>query len=249
MSTAAVVRLVRVELTLLRREPAVAISLIVVPLVLVLVLAGVFGQDPDPDFAGVAPSDHYLTGYLGVVLASLGLVVMPVHVATQRELGVLRRYRAAGVGGGAVVCRDIVLGVVLGIVSGAVVLAAGAAAYGLSAPRQPLQAAAWFSIGLACFVTIGVALGALMPSGRSASALGNLVFLPMFLLGGGGPPRAVMTPAMQTVSDALPLTHVVGGLRHSWLGVGDDPHVVWWPVLVAASVLGMAIWHARRRPV
>ena len=32
-----------------------------------------------------------------------------------------------------------------------------------------------------------------MPSGRAATALGNLIFIPMFLLGGGGPPRDVMT--------------------------------------------------------
>ena len=64
-----------------------------------------------------------------------------------------------------------------------------------------------------------------MPSGRAAAALGNLLFVPMFLLGGGGPPREVMTGPMQTLSDVLPLTHVVGGIRQAWLGPTDDPHL------------------------
>ena len=46
----------------------------------------------------------------------------------------------------------------------------------------------------------------------------------MFLLGGGGPPRQVMTGVMSTLSDVLPLSHIVGGLRLAWLGQTDDPH-------------------------
>jgi hypothetical protein len=61
------------------------------------------------------------------------------------------------------------------------------------------------------------------------------------LLGGGGPPRDVMTGAMHTLSDVLPLSHVIGGLRQSWLGTTDDPHTLWWPLLVAA----VAGWRSR----
>jgi ABC-2 type transport system permease protein len=240
-------RLVVTELRLLVREPMVAFSLIGFPLITVLVLAGVFGDAPDPEFGGAAPSDHYLAGYIGVVLASLGLVTIPVHIATQRELGVIRRFRASGLSAGVLVARELVLGVVLGTVAAAVVLLAGAAVYGLRMPDDPLAVAGWFLAGLACFLAIGVALGSLMPTGRSAAALGNLVFIPMFLLGGGGPPRAVMTSTMRSLSDALPLSHVIGGLRQAWLGTTDDPHTLWWPALVAATCVGFAVWNGRRR--
>ena len=91
-----IARLTAVELRLLLREPGVLVGLVAFPAVTVLVLAGVFGSDPDPDFGGVIPSEHYVVGYVGVVLASLGLVTLPAHLASHRELGVLRRYRAAG---------------------------------------------------------------------------------------------------------------------------------------------------------
>lgn len=240
-------RLAAYELRLLAREPMVAVSLIGFPLATVLVLAGVFGQGPDPDFGGVAPDDHYLAGYIGVVLASMGLITIPMHLATHRELGVLRRFRAAGLSGGVVVASEIVLGLVLGTVSVAVVLAAGSAVYGLAAPDDVVAVLGWYLVGLVCFIAIGVALGSLIPTGRSASALGNFIFVPMFLLGGGGPPRAVMTSTMQTLSDALPLSHVIGGLRQAWLGSTDDPRALWWPLLVAAAAVFLAVWSARRR--
>ena len=242
-------RLAALELKLLAREPIVAVSLIGFPLVTVLVLAGVFGQAPDPDFGGVAPSDHYIAGYIGVVLASMGLITIPGHVATERELGVRRRLRASGVSSVSIVAREIVLGVVLGTISVAVVVAAGAAVYGLQMPDDPLGVAGWFIAGLVCFIAIGVALGTMVPTGRSAAALGNFVFVPMFLLGGGGPPRAVMTSTMHGIGDALPLSHVVGGIRQSWLGTTDDPHSLWYPLLVAAVAVLLAVRVGQRRAV
>lgn len=243
----ATLRLTGAELRLLSREPMVAVGLIGFPLATVLVLAGVFGQAPDPEFAGMAPSDHYLAGYVGVVLAALGLITIPVHLATHRELGVLRRFRSSGLSAGVLVATEFALGAVLGTVAATVVLLTGAAVYGLQMPDDPLGVVGWYVAGLACFTAIGVALGSVLPSGRSANALGNLVFVPMFLLGGGGPPRSVMTTAMQTLSDILPLSHLIGGLRLSWLGATDDPHALWWPVAVAVVAVGFAVVTARRR--
>jgi ABC-2 type transport system permease protein len=242
-----VARLVATELRLLGREPMVAVSLVGFPLVTVLVLAGVFGQSPDPEFAGVAPSDHYIVGYVGVVLAALGVITIPVHLATQREQGVVRRFGASGVGAPLIVAREAVLGVVLGTAAAVIVLVAGGLVYGLQAPDDPLAVVGWYLVGLACFIAIGVALGFLLPSGRAATALGNLIFIPMFLLGGGGPPRDVMTTAMQRISDVLPLSHIIGGLRQSWFGTTDDPHALWWPLLVAAVAILVALRAARAR--
>jgi ABC-2 type transport system permease protein len=241
-------RVTLTELRLLLREPGVLVGLVAFPAVTVLVLAGVFGSMPDPEFGGVRPSEHYVVGYVGVVLASLGLVALPVHVASRRELGVIRRYRAAGVGAGALLTSHAAVGVVLATASALVVLALGTAVYGLPAPEQPLAVVGWAVAGLGCFVTLGIALGTLMPSSRAASGIGNLVFVPMFLLGGGGPPREVMTGPMRALSDVLPLTHVIGGLRMSWLGATDDPRALWWTVLVTAVAAALALRTARRRP-
>ncbi len=52
---------------------------------------------------------------------------------------------------------------------------------------------------------------------------------------------------MRTVSDALPLSHVVGGLRQAWLGTTDDPQSLWWPLLMTAIAVLIAVRAARRR--
>jgi ABC-2 type transport system permease protein len=242
-----ILRLTALELKLLLREPGVLVGLVAFPAVTVLVLAGVFGSDPDPDFGGVIPSEHYVVGYVGVVLASLGLVTLPSHLAAHRERGVLRRYRAAGLDARAIVGSHVAVGAVLGTAASAVVLLVGGLIYGVPAPEDPGRVIAWFLAGLLCFIAIGGALGAVMPSSRAAIALGNLLFVPMFLLGGGGPPREVMTGPMQTISDVMPLSHIVGGLRQSWLGATDDPQALWWPVVVAVVSVVIAVRTMRRQ--
>jgi ABC-2 type transport system permease protein len=240
-------RITALELRLLLREPVVLVGLVAFPAVTVLVLAGVFGSDPDPDFAGVRPSEHYVVGYIGVVLAQVGLVALPVHLASHRELGVLRRYRASGLSERTLLASHAALGAILGVAASAIVLIVGGAIYGLPAPEHPFAVVAWVIAGLCCFVTLGIALGTLMPSSRAAAAIGNLVFVPMFLLGGGGPPRDVMTGPMQALSDALPLSHVIGGLRDSWLGTTDDPQALWWTALVSLAAALFAVRAARKR--
>ena len=238
--------LARMEVRLLLRDAMVTVSLIGFAIALVLVLGGVFGDMPDPEFGGVAPDDHYVIGYVGVVLAALGLITIPVHLATHRDSGVLRRYRAAGLSTSTILTSVVAVGAVVGTCSAAVVLGVGAAVYGLDAPADLAGFVMWFLAGLACFVAIGALLGSVLRNGRAANAVGNLLWVPMFLLGGGGPPREVMTGAMQTISDALPLTHVIGGLRESWLGTTADPHNVWW-VLAVTAVAGVLAVRAGRR--
>ena len=239
-------RLTAVELRLLLREPMVGIGLLGFPLVTMLVIAGVFGQVPDPEFGGVAPDDHYIAGYIGVVLAGLGIVTLPVFAATARELGVTRRFRASGVSAGVLVASRILMGIVVGTAAVAVVLGVGSTVYGMQSPEDLAGVVGWFLAGLLCFIAIGLALGSIAPTGRSANAVGNLLFVPMFLLGGGGPPREVMTGPMQAISDVLPLSHVIGGLRMSWLGATDDPQALWWTMLVTAIAVALALRSAHR---
>lgn len=101
--------------------------------------------------------------------------------------------------------------------------------------RKPVGRARMVRSGSRMFVAIGTALGGILKSGRAANALGNLIFVPAFLLGGGGPTRAVMTGVMHSISDVLLLSHVIGGIRQSWFGTTDDPNTLWWPLIVESG--------------
>ena len=90
-------------------------------------------------------------------------------------------------------------------------------------------------------ISVGVALGSVLPNARSAQGLGLglglMLFLPFFLLSGGGPPPEAMGDGMQTISNWTPLTHVIRAVQEPWLDIGapGNHFMVVAGVLVAAT--------------
>jgi ABC-2 type transport system permease protein len=215
-------KLVWVEVKLFVREPIAVVFAFAFPLVVLLVLAGVFGSEPSPDFGGVAGIDYYVPGYLAVVIASIGLIGLPVHLASLRERGVLRRLRASSVSMASVFGAQTAVHLAMAALGGVVLLVAAGLVYDVHAPASVAGVALGFGVGALAFVALGFLLGSLAPTARAAQAIGLVLFFPMWLLSGAGPPRGVMTQTMRQLSDVLPLTRVVTAIQEPWLRTGSN---------------------------
>ena len=88
-------RLLTTELRLLARDPLTLTFVLVFPIVTMLIIGGSFGTEPDEVFP-VNPSHWYVASYFTVVIGATGLIMLPVHIASYRERGVLRRFAASG---------------------------------------------------------------------------------------------------------------------------------------------------------
>ena len=213
-------QLIRAELTLIRRDPLVLTFVFVFPIVTMLIIGGAFGTRPDPAFDGTNPSHWYVASYLTVVIGAIGLVMMPVHLASYRERGVLRRFAVAGFPRWSFALAELVLGLATIAVAGLVLLAVAAPVYGIPAVHDLGRVGLGLFFGSIGFISIGVLLGTLLPSARAAQAVGLMLFFPSFLLGAGGPPPHVMGSVLRHIGDALPLTWVTTSIRQPWLGIG-----------------------------
>jgi ABC-2 type transport system permease protein len=236
-------RLVRSELTLMRREPLTLTFVFVFPVVTMLIIGGSFGTTPDVAFAGVNPSHWYVASYLTVVIAATGLIMVPVHLASYRERGVLRRFAAAGFPRWSFTLAQLVVGLVAIGASSAILLAVAAPVYGVPTMHESSRVIPALVLGSVAFVSIGVLLGSVMPSARAAQAVGLVLFFPSFLLGAGGPPPHVMGSVMRGVASYLPLTRVTDAVRDPWLGLGSATGSL---VAVAAIAVAGSVWAVRR---
>jgi ABC-2 type transport system permease protein len=229
-------KLTWIEVKLFAREPIAVVFAFAFPLVVLLVLAGVFGE-PDTALGGFTGIDYYVPGYLAVVIASVGLIALPVHLASLRERGVLRRLRASSVSVTDVFGAQTAVHVAMAALGGAVLLVAASLVYDVRAPASVAGVALGFGVGALSFVALGLLLGSLAPTARAAQAVGLVLFFPMWLLSGAGPPRGVMTQTMRQLSDVLPLTRVVTAIQEPWLGTGSNlSELVVLSVLFAAAV-------------
>jgi ABC-2 type transport system permease protein len=236
------------ELRLYVREWGMLVFALVFPPLMMLILAGVFGADGnDEAFPGTNGSDYYIASYVGVPLASVALTALPVMLASYRELGILRRFAASGVGPVPVVLAQAAVCLV-SVVAGAVaVVGLAAPVYGLPQVQRPVALVGVLLLGAAVMLSLGIALGLAVGSVRVANAAGLFVFFPMFILGGGGPPSTVMPPTMRHIADLLPLTHLTEGLRDAWLHGQVPGHELAWLAGWLALALVLVVLATRLR--
>jgi ABC-2 type transport system permease protein len=237
-----IARLARIELKLMIREPLTVIFVFVFPVVTMLIIGGSFGTTPTVAFDWVNPSQWYVASYLTVVIAATGLIMIPVHLASYRERGVLRRFAAAGFGRWSFALAEAITGLVAIAVGSVVLLAVAWPVYGLPSAHHLGEVVVGFGLGSLAFVAIGVLLGSVLPSARSAQAIGLVLFFPSFLLGAGGPPPHVMGSALRSIAGYLPLTQVTDAVRGSWLGTGTTTGSL---LVVAGLAVGASLFAAR----
>jgi ABC-2 type transport system permease protein len=227
------------ESKLFLREPLTVLFALVLPLLVLFVMGGVFGNTPQAEvYRGVGAMSYYVPAYVALVAASVGLISLPTHLAGSRELGVLKRYRASSISAATVVGSQIAVTFLISMVSASILVAVALVVHDLSGPDSvPLVVAGFVLVALA-FSALGVLLGAVLPSARAAQALGVMLWFVMLILGGAGPPPEVLTGAMGTVGDLTPLRHAIVAMQDGWLSL--DPGSSWLIVAGITLVSGAA---------
>jgi ABC-2 type transport system permease protein len=204
------------EIKLSLREPTVAVFALAFPLILLYLLLNSFGNQPDPDFKGVNSADFYVPAYAAGTIAAMGIIAIPVHLASYRERGVLRRLRASGIAPRSVLVAQILVASLLVGIATVVMLLLGSASFDLSTPESWPIFLTGLVLATAAFCALGVALATLLPSARAAQSIGLLLFFGMFFISGGGPPEPILPAGVVFVANALPMSYAVEALQSGW---------------------------------
>lgn len=234
-------RLLAAELRLVSRDPFTLVFSVGFPVMCMLTLGGVFGTEPGAHGFPINPSHWYIASYFTVMIGATGFVMLPIHIASYRERGVLRRFTAAGFSRWSFALAELALGLIAIAVAGVALLVVAAPVYGVPAVQDPLRACLGVLVGSVAFVGIGVLLGTLLPSARAAQAVGLLLYFPSFLLGVGGPPTSAMPDGLRGIADHLPLALANRAIRDPWLGLGSGtaPLLITTGIAVVATVLAV----------
>ena len=223
------------ELKLLARDPVTVVFTLALPLIVLFVLGQVFGNRPNPGlYRGVGAMNFYVPAYVALALASMGVIGLPVHLATYRERGILKRFRASDVPVWSIIGGQIVVTVVAGAVGSLILWVAAILTYHVELPKEPLLVLAAFLLGSLCFGAIGVLLGTVLPGARAAQGAGIILWFVMMMVGGAGPPPEVIGEVLRSVAKATPLTHVVTLIQDPWLGFG-------WNVTETVIILAITV--------
>jgi ABC-2 type transport system permease protein len=237
-----------VEFKLFLREPINVVFTMALPLLMFYVLAGVFGNEPETEeqvFRGVGGIDYYTPAYVGLVIASLGVIGLPVHVASYREAGVLRRFYASSLPVWIMAAAQGIVMLILSLAGTVLVLGAAFVSYDVHAPESIPLMIGGFLLSVMVFASVGFLLGALLPTARAAQGAGIALFFLMLMLAGAGPPPEVMPDSLAALGKATPLQHIVVLLQDAWLGYGWNVFQMGAASAFLVGSIAISLWRFR----
>ncbi|HEY2313330.1 MAG TPA: ABC transporter permease [Streptosporangiaceae bacterium] len=160
------------------------------------------------------PIQYLAPGLLGWAIASGGAFGAAITLVSWRENKLLRRLRLAPINVGSVVLARVGVSLAVAIVQLAAFLAIARLPYfGLK-----LSADWWMAIpvvlcGTLAFMAIGLVVGSFAKTQQAATAVANLIILPMAFLGGAFIPLDYAPAWIRDVSYAMPLRYLVIGMQ------------------------------------
>ncbi len=216
----ALTQLTATEARLFRRDPANLFWALFFPALLLTVLGAVFPgfQDVQPD--GWRLVDVYAPIVLVLAVLTVGVAVLPVLLATNRQLGVLRRLATTPVRPRQLLVAQLAVQGVVTVLAAVLAIVVGTVAFDVPLPANPGGFALAFVVLVAAVFAIGLLVGAVAPTASAAQGIGMAIYFPMLFFSGVYFPRQVMPDGLRTVSDLTPAGAGVQAIQDAWFGSG-----------------------------
>ena len=161
-----------------------AVFVFVFPPMLYLLLGAVY----DGRIGPFPAADALLVGLVGYGCANTAFAGLAITLVIRREGGVLKRMRATPLPPATYLAAVLCSTLFVFILQMLVTMALGVALYDATGPRNWLGLGCAVLLGVAAFAGLGFGAAALIRSAEGASAVVNLIVLPMaFLSGSFGP--------------------------------------------------------------
>jgi ABC-2 type transport system permease protein len=194
-----------------------AVFVFIFPPMLYLLLGAVYTGRSE----GFKLADVLLVGLIGYGCANTAFAGLAITLVIRRESGVLKRLRATPLPMptylSGVLCSTLAVFVLQMLVT----IALGLTLYGASGPKNWLGMIPSVLVGVACFAGMGFGIASLIRSAEGASAVVNLIVLPMAFLSGSFGPTRHYPEVLQWIADVLPLTYLIDLMKDVYLRNGS----------------------------
>jgi ABC-2 type transport system permease protein len=186
----------------------------------------------------LSPIEFFTPGLLAYAISIGAVFGAALTLVTWREKGLLRRLRLAPLRPSEIATARVFVSLAIALVQLLLFLAVGVLLFDLSLDESWWMAFPLILVGTLAFLAIGLITGAVTKTVDGASAVSNLVTLPMAFLSGAFFPIDQTPEWLQTVSKVLPLTYLIEGLQDAMVrGLGASAAL---PELGILAAFGLA---------
>ena len=234
-------KIATVQAKLFFREPPAFFFTLVFPTLVIAIFGAIFGNTPDPQFnPDYGYIDHETPAMIGLIIATIALMGIPVEVATSREKKILRRYRATPLKPTMLLGATILVYFTMAVIGMFVTVIFAKVMFDLRFDGNWFSVFAGLTLGATSFFAVGYMIASVAATARIAQTVGQALFFPMMFLSGATFPLAMMPDNVRNVAEFLPLTHAVRLLQHLWFGGSWSEMGLEVGVLATTLVVGVA---------
>jgi ABC-2 type transport system permease protein len=236
----------RLERKMFWRNPAAAFFNFVLPLLFLFLFGAIFsGQQSDLNVL--------VPGIAGMAIMATTFSALAMNITFLREEGVLKRVRGTPLPTGSYLGAIGASAVTNALFQIAIVVVAGRVFFDIGWPKDWLELLVFTLAGVFCFASLGVAFSHVIPNFDAAAAYQNIVFLPTIFISNVFFDVEHMPAFLRDIAQALPLVHVIDGLRGALVdgqGLGDNLSALavialWTAFGVFFAIRGFS-WESRR---
>lgn len=140
-------KLTWVETKLFLRDYTGTFFTLAFPVLLLVIYGSIYSNEPNAFFGGHGTIDFYVPAYITMVLATAGLLTLPVTLASYREKGVMLHLSATPLRPQAILAAEVVVHLAMTIIGALLLIIVGTFAYHLNFLGYPLSMLAAFVLG------------------------------------------------------------------------------------------------------
>jgi ABC-2 type transport system permease protein len=184
------------------------------PIILLVLLGSVYGDD---EIEGVTGATYLLAGLIGYGVAATAFASLAITLVVRREAGLLKRVRGTPLSPTtylAAVISSMVI--VIGLQAVAQVLI-GRFLLDAAWPASPASLVVVIAIGAAAFAALGLAVTTIVKTAEGSSAVVNAIYLPLAFVSGAFFSPRDMPKFLEVISELLPLTYLLRLIRSTFI--------------------------------
>jgi ABC-2 type transport system permease protein len=200
------------------RNPRALVFTIIMPIFLLLVFNATFSGSRDFGGLGFHAAPYYTAAVIAYAIMQSGFSSLLISVTTDREAGLLKRFRGTPMPNWVYLAAAIGQMIALAVVTVAVLLAVGVILYGVSVSAQTLVGVAIYVVlGTASLCAVALAISRICATTDTATAIGPFVTVILSFLSGVFIPVSIMPSWLLDIGKLFPLEHLAQGLRTAFL--------------------------------
>jgi ABC-2 type transport system permease protein len=230
------------------RSREAAFFTFIFPLLLYVLVSAFYTGKIDGEPAGRV----LLAGLLGYAAATTTFAGIAIFLVVRRENGVLKRLRATPLPPPVYIAALLGSTLLVFALEAVAMLLLARVTYHVGIPDRLGSLVVSLLLGAATFTALGIALTAAIRSAEGASAIVNLILLPMAFLSGAFGPTTHYPAFLRAIGDVLPLTYFIRlvrdvMLRHQelWTRPSSIGVVAGWGAVGALVALRAFRWEPR----